>query len=51
MKQLESGAASLKVELHKGVISVYHGTYGTLLFTRPAFEGDWSKLFDQLKNN
>jgi len=51
MKQLESGAASLKVELTHGEIVVYHGTDGTLLFTRPDFEGDWSKLFNQLKNN
>lgn len=51
MKPIQAGAASLKVELHKGEIRVYHGTDGTLLFTRAAFEGDWTKIINQLKNN
>lgn len=51
MKPIQTGAASLKVELHKGEIKVYHGTDGALLFTRTAFDGDWNKIINQLKNN
>lgn len=49
MKQLQSGAASLKVELRNGQIDVYHGTDGVLLFTRTAFDGDWDKIIERLK--
>jgi hypothetical protein len=45
----ESGAASLRVELKKGTIYVYHGTDGDLLFCRTAFDGDWSKIIERLK--
>lgn len=51
MKPIQTGAASLKVELTNGEIKVYHGTDGTLLFTRTAFDGDWTKIINQLKNN
>ena len=45
MNQRETGAASILVKLEDGQINVYHGTDGDLLHSRPAFEGDWSRLF------
>lgn len=51
MSTYETGAASLRIELKNGTIYVYHGTSGDLLFSKTAFEGDWSKMFDQIKYN
>ena len=48
-KKLETGAASLRVELQDGQIKVFHGTDGDLLFERSALEGDWDKIINELK--
>lgn len=47
--KLQTGAASLRVELRKGQIKVFHGTDGNLLFERLALDGDWNKIINELK--
>jgi hypothetical protein len=40
--QPETGAASIRVELSKGTITVKHGDTGEVLLTRPVARGWWS---------
>lgn len=45
----ERGAASIKVELSGGIITVKHGTDGdAVLATWNANLGDWDKLWDTI---
>ena len=51
--QLETGAASLRIELAKGHLTVFHGTDGNrLLKRRPVPEGFWqNRLWSLLAEN
>ena len=42
--KLESGSASLVIEMHKGALVVKHGIEGDVLLAGPLPEGGWSKL-------
>jgi len=44
----EPGAASLIVSLENSMIKVQHGDTKKLLYSRPAQEGDWDRLFKVL---
>lgn len=46
----ERGAASVRIELSKGVITVYHGTDGVKLVEWTANEGDWTKLWERIED-
>lgn len=41
----ERGAASVKIELSKGIITVWHGTNNVILQQWEANTGDWDKLW------
>lgn len=47
---MERGAASIRVELSKGVVTVYHGTDHVVLHQVPVSEGAWSDMFDAMTN-
>lgn len=49
-RNVDSGAASLRIELSKGDIRIYHGTDGTeLAYAEQVPEGTWSALCDMLR--
>ena len=47
---MERGAASIRVELSEGVVTVYHGTDHAVLHRVPVSEGAWSDMFDAMTN-
>ncbi len=47
----ERGAASLKIELKDGVITMYHGDDGVILNQWKAFHNDWNFMFDNICNS
>lgn len=42
---VEKGAASIRIELRAGAITVTHGTDGAILSTWTARAGDWDRLW------
>lgn len=46
---MEKGAASIKIELANGIITVYHGTDGDILLQFPAVEGSWDIIWQGIK--
>lgn len=48
MHKEEQGAAEIRVKLENSTITVYHFD-GTLLHSRSAIAGDWSKIWSVLK--
>lgn len=49
MKKKEAGAASLRIELKNGTISIYHGTDGALLAVlKNAPSGTWLTMWNKL---
>lgn len=50
-KRRELGSASMFVSLDDGVITVTHGTDNIVLVKRPAYEGDWDKIWKTLRKH
>ena len=48
-ERLEKGAASCYISLRNGMLKVIHGTDGHTLVEREMKEGEWTKLFDLLR--
>ena len=44
------GAASLRIELRDGIITVYHGTDGAVLHQVEATDNMWERMFDNMTN-
>ena len=47
---METGAASIKIDLADGRIKVYHGTDKVLLWEGWAPEGKWDKIWNVIRN-
>jgi len=48
--QTEKGAASIIIELSKGVVTVLHGTANVVLHQVPVSEGAWDEMFGAITN-
>jgi hypothetical protein len=44
------GAAAMKIELSEGIITVYHGTCGTVLKQFRANENSWNLIWQGILN-
>lgn len=47
--KIERGCASILIDLSDGKIKVFHGNDKALLFEKDAFEGDWDKIWEAIK--
>ena len=51
VKELEVGAASIKIDLHLGQMNVNHGTEGHILHSRKMYKDEWDELWYFLRKD